>query len=100
MLKAKRRQARRRYCAWLLLLLLLPFAHAGEDTAPVAIGVFSAYQSDVISHKINAFVDSIQQTLHRPVYVKTVGNPDSLRQLLEQSQSIVFLPAALLAPNQ
>jgi hypothetical protein len=77
-----------------------PFAHAHENTTPVVIGVFSAYQSDVISHKINAFVDAITQTLQHPVYVKTVGNAESLGQLLrEQRLAIVFLPAALLSPQ-
>jgi len=95
---------RRRGYAWLLLLLLQPLAHSHahsrDNTTPVVIGVFSAYQSDVISHKIDAFVVSITQTLQHPVYVKTVGNPDSLRQLLlEQPLAIVFLPAALLSPK-
>lgn len=85
---------------WLLLLWLQSPAHAG-DTQPVVIGVFSAYQSDVISHKIAVFVDTITQTLRRPVYVMTVGTPDSLRRLLiEQRLTLVFLPAALLASNQ
>jgi hypothetical protein len=91
---------KQRWLAWLLLLLLQPFAHAHENTTPVVIGVFSAYQSDVISHKIDAFVEGIAQTLQHPVYVKTVGNSDALRQLLiEQRLAIVFLPHALLAPG-
>jgi len=93
---------RRRY-AWLLPLLLQqlmlqPSSHAHENTTPIVVGIFSAYQSDVISHKIEALIDSIAQTLQHPVYVKTVGNPDSLRQLLiEQPLTLVFLPAALLS---
>lgn len=95
---------KQRWIAWLLLLplllLLQPSAHSHENKTPVVIGVFSAYQSDVISHKIDAFVDAVAQTVQHPVYVKAVSNADSLGQLVrEQRLAIVFLPAALLSPQ-
>lgn len=66
---------------------------------PVVIGVFSAYQSDVINNKIGAFVDGVSRSVRRPAYVITFAGEDSLRQLLASPHHhvLLFLPANLQA---